>query len=314
MAARALGASSPPTLSSTLARSRSLADRPSRAQTTTSNPIKAKWKSFVNFFALPIRQYYLEPPGVTYRARNEVGVDAVHQWPCPTYTGEVGDDEMILFRTQELDRDVQRQDALQERSDPIGIRRVTSSQEHDSDEAQSPAMPQTPPNASGSAGFQALSSADLYGEPSPRYEILDPIAELDRVPLSARRPVSPGFQRGTAITRHSSTPLVPTAGSSPSRPSFLYRRSRASSNSALSSPSIAGRPISEPLTNTLVRSQYSYPKRGLTAQQLSFLSSVESLGRFGVSGSVQSASMTPVLLDSPAYDDSGPDYGFPSAP
>ncbi|KAJ1023543.1 hypothetical protein NDA16_003160 [Ustilago loliicola] len=61
------------------------------------NPLKRKWRSLVNFFALPIRSYYLEPPGHAYRtelrARRAAGQwwaedDEQHHcfWPCPTYT------------------------------------------------------------------------------------------------------------------------------------------------------------------------------------------------------------------------------------
>uniref|UniRef100_V5GFI8 Uncharacterized protein n=2 Tax=Kalmanozyma brasiliensis (strain GHG001) TaxID=1365824 RepID=V5GFI8_KALBG len=117
------------------------------------------------------------------------------------------------------------------------------------------------------------------------------------------------------MSRHLSTPLSPTVvSSSPPTPalssSLFLRRNRAQTNAAR--PTLTGRNISEPLSWTLVRSQYSYPKRGLTSEQLKFLSSVESLGRFGI------AATSPDVAPSPAYE-SAPrgganDYGFPLTP
>ncbi|KDQ13779.1 hypothetical protein BOTBODRAFT_175210 [Botryobasidium botryosum FD-172 SS1] len=46
--------------------------------------------------------------------------------------------------------------------------------------------------------------------------------------------------------------------------------------------SLGGLSISAPLTHTLLRTEFAYPKNGPTPEQLAFVSSRESLGRFGV--------------------------------
>lgn len=290
------------------------------------HPIKRKWRSLVNFFALPIRAYYLEPPGEAYRAElrarranmwDENGLQ-YNIWPCPAYTDQVGDDEMVLFKAQEEAEAIAAAHAQAMRRDQQAHAQeeTDDSSEDDEDErAQEPVAvssvwPQTPPEG---GPMRALGMP--FAEPSPRYERSDPLAVA--TPPSRRRVrtasndalTAPDFANGITMSRHTSTPLSASSPAPGAAASFLSRRSRAQSSATRPSTSASGRTISEPLSWTLVRSQYSYPKRGLTAQQLSFLSSVESLGRFGVP-----LSAAPSAAPSPAYEHSpsATDYGFPT--
>ena len=311
------------------------------------NPLKRKWRSIVNFFALPIRAYYLEPPGHAYREELRArrgnfwdDNDAQHTfWPVPAYTDQVGDDEMVLFKAQEeaealaaMQREQEaaeaaHQEQVQDQSSPEFNDAFTDDGEDEEDDAEhlasSSAWPQTPPEPSTMHAFQAS-----MAEPSPRYEVSDPLAAFplpsQALPITTSQSrytrnrttsnlspiVEPSFTNGVTMSRHLSTPLSPTAPSSPpslSSTGIFARRHRAQTTATR--PTLAGRNISEPLSWTLVRSQYSYPKRGLTAEQLAFLSSVESLGRFGVSQSPSAGGA--VVAPSPAYESRGTDYGFP---
>lgn len=60
-----------------------------------------------------------------------------------------------------------------------------------------------------------------------------------------------------------------------------------------------GRRISSPLHGSLIRMQYEAPARGLTESQMSFLASVDSLGRFGVPVNPQTDG---VAAEPPTYD------------
>ncbi|SPO27032.1 uncharacterized protein UTRI_10493_B [Ustilago trichophora] len=303
------------------------------------NPLKRKWRSIVNFFALPIRAYYLEPPGAAYRAELrarrgnpwEDGDAQLSFWPVPAYTDEVGDDEMVLFKAQEeaealaaMQRDqaaaeAERGEQVQEEGSPDFNDAFSDDDEEEEQErlASASVWPQTPPEASSMRAFQG----QLVAEPSPRYERTDPLSSA--LPLSIpngrayTRPrtssnltpitAEPTFANGITMSRHLSTPLSPTPSSPPSSSGIFARRNRALTTTAR--PNLGGRNISEPLSWTLVRSQYSYPKRGLTPEQLTFLSSVESLGRFGIPHSPSAAGVLP----SPAYEVrvGQSDYGFP---
>ncbi|SPO27376.1 uncharacterized protein UTRI_10493 [Ustilago trichophora] len=303
------------------------------------NPLKRKWRSIVNFFALPIRAYYLEPPGAAYRAelrarRGNPWEDADGQhsfWPVPAYTDEVGDDEMVLFKAQEeaealaaMQRDqaaaqAERGEQVQGEGSPEFNDTFLDQDEQEEEErlASASMWPQTPPEATSLRAFQS----QLVAEPSPRYERTDPLSSA--VPLSISNPrthtrprtssnltpitTEPTFANGIPMSRHLSTPLSPTPSSPPSSSGIFARRNRALTSTVR--PNLGGRNISEPLSWTLVRSQYSYPKRGLTPEQLTFLSSVESLGRFGVPHSPSAAAVLP----SPAYEAGvgQSDYGFP---
>lgn len=267
---------------------------------TPRNPFKRKWKSFVNLFALPIRTYYLEPPGGAYRAelqaRRAAGQwwaeDDEHRrcfWPCPAYTDQVGDDEMVLFKAQEEAEALaaqQQQDQAQEEED-------------------------------GEVEREEEPASSAAAEPSPEYEASNPFS----IPQARRGTnVIPSFGNGTPMLRHVSTPLTPTPVStspvSTSPPTRTMRqRSRAQSSATGTRPTIGARNISEPLSWTLVRSHYSFPKRGLTAEQLSFLSSVESLGRLGVPHTPTGAAVPAQIgFPSPAYEVRGEErgeYGFP---
>lgn len=312
------------------------------------SPLKRKWRSFVNFFALPIRAYYMEPPGLNYRA--QLRARRPHVWadtqphhsflPCPAYTDQVGDDEMVLFKAQE---EAQVLAAMQR--DQTAIAQREQEQEHDQ---SSPELDHSfsdeddnEDEEEESEEEEQLASATLWtslpsetraafdspvlAEPSPQYEVADPLAAVTfpSRPVAPRRPrtssnltpfTEPSFANGIAMSRQHSTPLAtpsprPSSSHSSSSAGGIFpRRNRAQTNASHSS--LSSRNISEPLSWTLVRSQYSYPKRGLTAEQLSFLSSVESLGRFGVP---HSPSGSAVVEPSPAYESgAAQDYGFPS--
>ncbi|KAJ9480297.1 hypothetical protein PHBOTO_003529 [Pseudozyma hubeiensis] len=293
------------------------------------HPLKRKWRSFVNFFALPIRSYYLEPPGLAYRnelrarQRNpwDDGDDHHSFWPVPAYTDQVGDDEMILFKAQEeaealaaMQRD---QQAASDAADAAAAASLHEELEEyaSDDDHQGQRFEQL------AASRDWPASQPLPAQPSPQYELSDPLstAPVQSSPSSAshrprmhHRPrttsntTTPTFSNGFTMARQSSTPLPPTIGAA-TAPSRIRRRAETNASPS-TRPSLAGRNISEPLSWTLVRSQYSYPKRGLSAQQLAFLSSVESLGRFGV---VADAEAVP----SPAYEsrrEEAADYGFPT--
>ncbi|PWY97639.1 hypothetical protein BCV70DRAFT_213502 [Testicularia cyperi] len=310
--------------------------------TPRRHPLKRKWKTFVNFFALPIREYYQAPPGTAYRNRmaaqwadSDDGLDNLRFWPCPAYTGEVGDDEMILFKAQEEAQ----AEALAEAQ---RRQHQTATESQHTTEEEDPSQGVLHDN-------EALAlEADLHDvletiesqTSSSAQHAVDQQADETELPTdtltgSSSPTPAPYFANGAAMARHSSTPLASSTSqgslvslsASPHRPSVLSRRSRAVSNAAAT---VGGRTISEPLTWTLVRSQYSYPKRGPTPQQLSFLSSVESLGRFGVPHTPDASNLnanpndTPNLgigtaspalgTESPAYQENahdGPDYGFP---
>lgn len=60
-----------------------------------------------------------------------------------------------------------------------------------------------------------------------------------------------------------------------------------------------GRRISSPLHGSLIRMQYEAPARGLTESQMSFLASVDSLGRFGMPVNPQTEG---VAAEPPTYD------------
>lgn len=316
------------------------------------HPLKRKWRSFVNFFALPIRSYYLEPPGLAYRnelraRQGHPGDDHDHHsfWPVPAYTDEVGDDEMILFKAKEeadtlaamqLDQQRLATAAVQQteqHTSSTSLSHASTDDEYEDQHVEQLASslhwPLTPRQASTLSAFQRFAT-----EPSPRYEISDPLDQAQsassvpqqlhlrhrtctRTRTNSNSASRPSLTNGVTMARHASTPLAPTIASiSSSLPTpalsshVLHRRRRAQSNAA-ARPTLAARNISEPLSWTLVRSQYSYPKRGPTPQQLAFLSSVESLGRFGVPHS-------PDAAPSPAYESSpsqgASDYGFPVTP
>jgi hypothetical protein len=70
---------------------------------------------------------------------------------------------------------------------------------------------------------------------------------------------------------------------SPFRPLSHQRSNNTLHSNRLNSPSqISLHSISPPLTHTLVRTEFTYPKSGPTPDQLRFISSRESLGRFGL--------------------------------
>ena len=74
--------------------------------------------------------------------------------------------------------------------------------------------------------------------------------------------------------------LVSNAGAQPMMMSRYS--SRLSSFGAEDGASTSAIPISAPLPGTLIRSSFDAPRKGFSADQVKFLSSTESLGRFGV--------------------------------
>ncbi|QRV84848.1 hypothetical protein RhiJN_12864 [Ceratobasidium sp. AG-Ba] len=104
-----------------------------------------------------------------------------------------------------------------------------------------------------------------------------------------RQPQPQAQQRPGPQTRHRPSASISTLASSsrghghtlsPSLSSLLLTRSRSPTRS---SDSLAQRyNISAPIPTTLVRTEFSYPRSGPTPEQIRFLSSRESLGRFGM--------------------------------
>lgn len=253
------------------------------------HPLKRKWRSIVNFFALPIRSYYLEPPGVAYR--NQMHAQRANAWgsndaqstyrPCPAYTDQVGDDEMVLFKAQEeaeafaaMQRDQQAATSAPEVQQPEhmpspGLNGALTDDDDVEDEEDNQAQssehlrswPQMPP--------AAFTMSAAFAEPSPRYEIIDPLSSLpvassSSQPISApRRPrlgtrtrthsnlsrssEAPTFINGIAMSRQCSTPLSPTMALLSSSPptSVHHRRGRAQTSLNAARPTLEGRNISQ---------------------------------------------------------------------
>ncbi|KAK0205491.1 hypothetical protein DFS33DRAFT_1383404 [Desarmillaria ectypa] len=86
----------------------------------------------------------------------------------------------------------------------------------------------------------------------------------------------------------------------------------------LTSPSmISLNSISSPLSHTLVRTEFTYPKSGPTPEQLKLISSRESVARFGVpygEEAVKWASTSRLALSSPTPEDDVPPPEFDFAP
>lgn len=91
---------------------------------------------------------------------------------------------------------------------------------------------------------------------------------------------SPTSQDGQG--QQSSTRHRPSGSLSSLRPSLSLYRSRSNESNDENRSSIALHNISAPIAHTLVRTEFTYPKTGPTEQQLKFLASRESLGRFGL--------------------------------
>ncbi|KAH7106923.1 hypothetical protein BKA62DRAFT_685517 [Auriculariales sp. MPI-PUGE-AT-0066] len=83
----------------------------------------------------------------------------------------------------------------------------------------------------------------------------------------------------TSSENQSSSQHRPSSSLTSMRTLSLYR---SRSNETMQSSTIPLRNISSPIAHTLVRTEFQFPKNGPTEQQLKFLASRESLGRFGV--------------------------------
>lgn len=108
--------------------------------------------------------------------------------------------------------------------------------------------------------------------------------------LLLSRSRSPSSGR-VALTR----PLTNTSSNTSLHARFMHQRNRSGSSlspsvsnaegsnaNPLNSPSSTSINISSPLVHTVTRTEFRFPKSGPTPDQLKFLSSRESLGRFGV--------------------------------
>ncbi|KAG7445195.1 uncharacterized protein BT62DRAFT_932996 [Guyanagaster necrorhizus] len=100
---------------------------------------------------------------------------------------------------------------------------------------------------------------------------------------------------------------------------LVRKKSTATLNSQhLTSPSLISlNSISSPLSHTLVRTEFTYPKSGPTPEQLKFISSRESVARFGVpygEEAVRWASTSRLALSSPTPEDDVPPPEFDFAP
>ncbi|KAN0066154.1 hypothetical protein ACQY0O_000248 [Thecaphora frezii] len=311
-----------------------------RSPRARNSALKSKWKSFVHFFALPIRQYYQQPPGLSYRQRqpsreprrrgslvlDSDDHDSFSVWACPTYNCEVGDDEMVLFKSAEARQEAH--DAIASTlhvQPPVtsslliqpGLRPERQSSEIQSDlglietfEQQAPTETRAEGEGNAEQGVgPGTPPTILIEEAAPDYELVGftmsdvpaptaatsssptPVLEVNESPGS---PLVSPQARPRAFHRSLSN-LGVLGGACPRvrsslRPAFLRRSSQHTAalaatvhgNPASVQTPSSSRVASEPLATALLRSQYPLPKRGLTAQQLSFLSSVESLGRYGL--------------------------------
>lgn len=105
--------------------------------------------------------------------------------------------------------------------------------------------------------------------------------------------------------RRTHRPTVSGSGSVLSLGSSVFRtRSRTPGLELLNSPStISLHSISAPLSHTLIRTEFTYPKTGPTAEQMKLISSRDSFARFGVpygeSAIAFAASTSRVSLDQP---------------
>ncbi|EPQ31906.1 uncharacterized protein PFL1_00105 [Pseudozyma flocculosa PF-1] len=333
-------------------------DAPPASSRTRNGALKTKWKSFVHFFALPIRQYYQQPPGLSYRQRqvrndpNRRGslildsddYDSISVWACPTYNCEVGDDEMVLFKAAEARQEAR--DALaatlqiqpsvtslstratphrpaQQDNSSSGL--VGAFEQHETADAPAPA----PPTAADEGPQEAEAPLPAaHEEAAPDYELLaSPPAGTahlpeDAPPAPCAASIFPVMEDANASDLSlASTSSRPRAfhrslsgfsammdGERPRlrstmRPSFLRRQTQTGSLTADATHTAGDGAASEPFNTMLLRGQFSPPKRGLTAQQMTFLSSVESLGRYGLStpleGSPQLGPPTPTGAATP---------------
>ena len=144
----------------------------------------------------------------------------------------------------------------------------------------------------------ALSPAPPASEPTPPRRtsfrrILNSLPNRLSMASQSHIRTSSAFSAGSSESNHSrevSRSRVyhrPTGSGSSSlvnlAPFRTLSRQRSFNNGALNSPSmISLNSISAPLTHTLTRTEFTYPKSGPTPEQLKLISSRESFGRFGV--------------------------------
>jgi hypothetical protein len=125
------------------------------------------------------------------------------------------------------------------------------------------------------------------------------------------------------IASPTSTDRTQMADVSPSSPSMVPRPrpsisnlnplNRITSNSSSNSPSpTPSRIISAPLAHTVVRTEFAFPKAGPTPQQVSFLTSRESLVRFGVPFGVEAEAASQAALRQRLLDETNPPPPFES--
>jgi len=128
--------------------------------------------------------------------------------------------------------------------------------------------------------LEALSSPTSRSIPSiPRALSRTPVtrnAAPSNLALPERPPLS-SFHRPSQSGSRSMFNISPFRPISPEWSNHTLPPNRMNSPSLISLNS-----ISSPLTHTLVRSEFTYPKSGPTPEQLKFISSRESLGRFGL--------------------------------
>lgn len=186
---------------------------------------------------------------------------------------------------------------------------------HDADnDTSNNSTPQSPPSAAGT---------DIDGLPSSS-ERRSGIRTFFNRMQHVGAPRGLGHARGPSSTSSVSYAEGPSSSAGPSRSrhrqtpstgsSFFRTLSRqrsqsptqSSSSTRLNSPSLISlNSISHPLTHTLTRTEFMYPKSGLTPEQLKIISSRESIARFGVPygpDAVAFASSSRLDLTSPPPD------------
>jgi hypothetical protein len=125
------------------------------------------------------------------------------------------------------------------------------------------------------------------------------LSTIPDVPIPSMRTTQPSSSsadstptsslNGTVDSRHRPSASTSTLSvNSPSLPALILSRSRSpgrrgtNASSSTTSTTSSSFVISAPLTHTLTRTEFSYPKSGPTPQQLAFVSSRDSLGKWGV--------------------------------
>ena len=183
--------------------------------------------------------------------------------PCPVYETDVREDEMVLCRA-ESDEIISDPQVEENNANQALVQSISPEQPEQA--AEESDTVQDPP----STAVQEASRDIPSGPPRP--------AGLARSNSSRLRPRSPLTWRAQSSRVRSLSTFGLSSSTTITGGSPMARQYSEPHIPSLSS----GGPTSEPLNWVEMRSQYPYPKRGLTDHQQRFLSSSEMLGKYGV--------------------------------